>query len=140
MNQPGEVFQNSELPPDATLPGGPLSVPNGAGPNGAGPTNGGMGPNSSGANGSAPNGGQTPYDPSNPAEPESPSPTDSTGPLFAPPATSDQANRLGGRARYPAPQAQVRMRQAPPSQPTANFGSPAAPQARAEVLRVSHEN
>jgi len=156
MNQSGEVFQNSELPSDAMGPGGPLSTPNGSGPNGPGangPGANGPGANGSGANGSGvnnsrpngpsprwPGGKRMPYDPSVPAEGESPSPSDATGPLFAPPQTSEQATWTGGRAKYPAPRSELRVRSGPAaSNAFAAPVAPRAPQVRAEVLRVSHE-
>ena len=127
MNQQGERYENSELPSGEMMP-----VGNGV--NGSG-----QAPNSLGPIDTSPNGSRssTPYDPSVPAEPEAPSPNDATGPLFAPPPTSEQAGATRRPLMYPAPRAEARMRAAPAPQPVVG---PAAPQARAEVLRVSHEN
>ncbi len=140
MNKPGEPFANSEYPSEGAQNGLDQTESNGSEAEGA------------------PQGNQ-PYDELQPpadsspadnmpadnppadaeapseSEPPIPGPQDSTGPLFSPPRVterqpSEQADWTMGGA------SQAAFRNAPASYPEA---APSAPQARADVLRVSHQ-
>lgn len=123
MNQAGEPFASSELPPENFA-----EEQNEPGPNAAEPE-------------TTPNGNQ-PYDLEAPTESSpgdapnggsssGPQPQDSTGPLFSAPAAEEHAMRDDGRAAGDV--------SAPRAPALAYPASAGVPQARAEVLRVSHQ-
>ncbi|HXT61110.1 MAG TPA: TolC family protein, partial [Pirellulales bacterium] len=95
MNQPGEAFQNSELPSDDTQRGLPPLGPNASEPE-------------DGTEEAVPFGPSDPYH----IQPQQPAPGDATGPMFGPPANEQAAWNGRGAGNFPSP---ARAQPVPPA-------------------------